>query len=68
MDNLECSWCGVPLEEKGVPFKGLLFCSLECKEEWEQDLADSEDFDLDEIAGDEFDEDDEVLTDFDDDL
>ncbi len=48
----ECSWCGDDITGKGLRFKGLLFCSEECRDEWEEDLESSEDEEFDE----EFDE------------
>jgi len=45
----ECSWCGAEIEEGGVAFRGILFCSTDCREDWNDDNADVGDIDLDEF-------------------
>ena len=49
MDASECSWCGKAVEEGGLPFKGLMFCSSECKDDWNDDNADVTTIDLGEF-------------------
>ncbi|MBC8423673.1 hypothetical protein H8E07_06080 [bacterium] len=49
MDASECTWCGAEIESGGVPFKGKIFCSTDCKEDWDDDNVDVEKIDLDEF-------------------
>jgi len=49
MDASECSWCDTEIEEGGIPFKGLMFCSVACKDDWNDDNVDVESLDLGEF-------------------
>lgn len=49
MDASECSWCGAEIEEGGLPFKGMMFCSSDCKDDWNDDNVDVENLDLGEF-------------------
>ena len=49
MDASECSWCGAEIEDGGIPHKGMLFCSTECREDWNDDNVDIDDIDLGEF-------------------
>lgn len=46
MDMVECALCGKELDETRILFKGMMFCSEECRKEWAQDLGEEEEFDL----------------------
>lgn len=66
MSGGECAWCGEEITGQGVRSKKLVFCSAECREEYEEDLAgnlkseaDDLDEDLDGEDLEEFDFDDE---------
>ena len=49
MDASECAWCGAEIEDGGIPHKGLLFCSTDCREDWDDDNVDIDDIDLGEF-------------------
>jgi len=49
MDASECAWCSAEIEDGGVPYKGMMFCSAECRDDWEDDNVDVNDIDLDEF-------------------
>jgi hypothetical protein len=49
MGASECTWCGAEIEDGGLPYKGLIFCSTDCKEDWDDDNLDVDDIDLDEF-------------------
>ena len=49
MDASECAWCAAEIEEGGIPHKGLMFCSTECRDDWEDDNVKVDDIDLDEF-------------------
>jgi hypothetical protein len=66
MSGGECAWCGEEITGEGVRSKKLVFCSAECCEEYQEDLArnlkseaDDLDEDLDSEDLEEFDFDDE---------
>jgi len=46
MDLTECAWCGAEIEDGGLDHKGLMFCSTECIEEWDEDSLTADDIDL----------------------
>jgi hypothetical protein len=56
----ECSWCGDEITGKGVRFKGMLFCSEECRDEWEDDMESNEEGEFDEEFDEDFEEDEEI--------
>jgi len=35
----QCEYCGAELDEMGIEYRGCFFCSDECCEEYEQNLA-----------------------------
>ena len=39
MKQDQCAFCGAEINEAGVEFRGLLFCSDECCEDYEDDLT-----------------------------
>lgn len=49
MDASECAWCSAEIESAGVPYKGMMFCSTDCRDDWEDDNVDVGDIDLDEF-------------------
>ncbi len=49
MDASECAWCSAEIDNGGTPYKGKLFCSVECKEDWDDDNTDVNNIDLDEF-------------------
>ena len=60
MSKVECSWCGIELDEGGIPHKGLVFCSKECRDEWDEDTLTGDAInldDLDDLKDDELDDD-----------
>ncbi len=61
MDFSVCTQCGVEIESKGIHFRGHVFCSDECCEEYEAEFADKDEPAIDELvdedlASEEFDE------------
>ena len=71
----ECAWCSEEITGESVRFKNLVFCSAECCEEYQEDLArddEPEPGDLDDDLSDEdledYDFDDDDDEDLDDDL
>ncbi len=49
MDVSECSWCSAEIEDGGIPHKGQMFCSDDCKADWEDDNVDVDSLDLDDF-------------------
>jgi hypothetical protein len=61
MDFNVCAQCGIEIEDKGIHYRGQVFCSDECCEEFEEEFSSSDEpdiEDLDEEADTDFDEDD----------
>ena len=52
MDFTVCTQCGVEIESKGIHFRGHVFCSDECCEEYEADFADKDEPVIDELMKD----------------
>ena len=52
MDFNVCTRCGVEIESKGIHFRGHVFCSDECCEEYEADFADKDEPVIDELMKD----------------
>ncbi len=48
-----CTQCGAEIEESGIQFRGLTFCSDECCEEYEKDYQENEEPVIDELETDE---------------
>ncbi|MCP4292915.1 MAG: hypothetical protein GY780_13905 [bacterium] len=48
-DYTECTECGAEIEETGVQYRGLSFCSDDCCEEYEQKQLDSDEPDLEDL-------------------
>ena len=46
MDMTECSWCSQEIEDGGIPYKGMIFCSEECRAEWKEDNLTADDIDF----------------------
>jgi len=57
MEINACAQCGLEIESKGIHFRGKVFCSDECCEEFEAEMADNGDPDMDDLD-DDFDPDD----------
>ena len=57
----ECAWCGDDITGKSVRFKNMVFCSTECRDEWEEDMEAGEDseFEDEEFEDEEFEVDDD---------
>ncbi|MFH1843174.1 MAG: hypothetical protein ABIF77_08190 [bacterium] len=77
MSVVHCTWCGAEITEEGVGYKGRLFCSDECCEQYQDDLEKNgepnpEELEQDFIADDleiyDFSDDGEMITDDEDDL
>ena len=51
MDITECAWCSIEIENGGLPHKGVLFCSQECLDDWDEDTLTEVDIDLDGLDG-----------------
>ncbi len=51
MDMTECAWCGQEIEEGGIPHKGVIFCTQDCMDEWDEDSLTEDDIDLDGLDG-----------------
>lgn len=49
MDARECTWCGAEIVEGGLPYKGRMFCSVDCRADWDDDNVDVETLDLDDF-------------------
>jgi hypothetical protein len=62
----ECAWCSAEITGESVRFKNLVFCSAECCEEYQEDLASDDEPDPGDLEGELSDEDLEDY-DFDDD-
>jgi len=58
MDFTNCAQCGKAIESKGIQYRGRLFCSDECCEEFEVERADRGDPDSDDLADDDLAEED----------
>ena len=52
MDFTVCTQCGVEIESKGIHFRGHVFCSDECCEEYEAEFADKDEPVIDELMKD----------------
>jgi hypothetical protein len=52
MDFTVCAQCGVEIESKGIHFRGHVFCSDECCEEYEAEFADKDEPVIDELMED----------------
>jgi hypothetical protein len=52
MDFTVCTQCGVEIESKGIHFRGHVFCSDECCEEYEAEFADKDEPVIDELMED----------------
>ena len=52
MDFTVCTKCGVEIESKGIHFRGHVFCSDECCEEYEAEFADKDEPVIDELMKD----------------
>ena len=50
MDFSVCTQCGVEIESKGIHFRGHVFCSDECCEEYEAEFADKDEPAIDELV------------------
>ena len=62
-DYSVCTQCGAEIEESGIQFRGHMFCSDECCEEYELEFQEKDEPEIED-----FDPDDEDIEDFDDDL
>ncbi len=49
MDASECTWCGAEIQDGGLPYKGQIFCSTDCKEDWDDDNVSVDEIDLGEF-------------------
>ena len=52
MDFTVCTQCGVEIGSKGIHFRGHVFCSDECCEEYEAEFADKDEPVIDELMED----------------
>lgn len=52
LDYSVCNKCGKEIEEKGIHFRGQLFCSDECCEEYEKEFQDKDEPELDKLEED----------------
>ena len=52
MELTVCHQCSAEIEGKGIHFRGYVFCSDECCEEFEEAFADREEPDLDDLEDD----------------
>jgi hypothetical protein len=52
MDFTVCTQCGVEIKSKGIHFRGHVFCSDECCEEYEAEFADKDEPVIDELMED----------------
>ena len=48
-DYSVCNQCGAEIEEKGIHFRGHVFCSDECCEEYEKDFQDKDEPELEKL-------------------
>ena len=48
-DISECAWCGAEIEDGGLPYKNMMFCSEDCKADWDDDNVDVANLDLDDL-------------------
>ncbi len=67
MDFHVCARCGQEIEGMGIHFRKGVFCSDECCEEFEAELSEKIEPDLDNLEVDDFDDDDDDDLGFDDD-
>ena len=51
MSIKECAWCGEEIANEGIKYNKLLFCSEECCDDYQDDVA-SKDDDLDDMEDD----------------
>jgi len=51
-DYNECTQCGAEIEETGIQYRGKVFCSDDCCEQYEQEFQDKDEPVLDELDGD----------------
>ncbi len=61
-DYSVCAQCGVDIEDSGIQFRGHVFCSDECCEEYEMDFQEKDEPEIEE-----FDPEDEDIEEFDED-
>ena len=55
MEFNSCAQCGVDIESKGIHFRGQVFCSDECCEDYEALMADKGEPGLEELEADDLD-------------
>ncbi len=48
-DYSVCNQCGIEIEEKGIHFRGRIFCCDECCEEYEKEFQEKDEPELDEL-------------------
>lgn len=60
MDFNVCTQCGVDIENKGIHFRNNVFCSDECCEEFEAEMADKSEPVIDELVDDDLVPDDDL--------
>jgi len=46
MSSSECAWCSQDIDDGGILFKGLVFCSEDCRSEYEEDTLTADDIDF----------------------
>jgi hypothetical protein len=49
MSLKECAWCGEDIAGDGVKFSKMVFCSVECRDDYQDDLASQDDSELEDV-------------------